>query len=173
MGENKALLKLADKTLYQHAADILKAGCNEILLSSNIDIISPYRVVKDEINDIGPAGGIVSCLNQSETELNFVLSCDMPLVPFGVFQKLLHKMDEKTLISVPTIDGHSLEPLCAIYRKSALPSIMQEVNNKNYTLYKIIKILKGKIIDMSEYTDYFINVNTPDDLEKIKQRINS
>jgi molybdopterin-guanine dinucleotide biosynthesis protein A len=82
MGRDKGLCLLNGKSLVGYAIDVLKEVCHPVLISANtIDYKSfGYPVIRDKVSGIGPLGGIYSSLLKSSNELNFILSCDMPLI---------------------------------------------------------------------------------------------
>ena len=62
MGQDKGLMSLDGKFMIEHVIDHIKPLCKQILISANQEEYHKfgYPVVRDEIKDIGPAGGIVS-----------------------------------------------------------------------------------------------------------------
>jgi molybdopterin-guanine dinucleotide biosynthesis protein A len=81
-GQDKGKIKIGDRYLYRYALDTLEQVCDEILISTCNELYDwgNYTSVCDEIPGIGPMGGIFTCLKQSGSEINIVLSCDLPLV---------------------------------------------------------------------------------------------
>jgi len=164
MGTDKAFIKLGNKTLIQHSIDKLKEFCNEIIISSNKNFKTEYPIVHDEIKNIGPVGGIISCLSYSSNDINIVLSCDMPFITEMVFRRLIQNQGE--MVTVPTIDGKNPESLCAIYKKPVLTLLKKEVLKQNYKLQKIIGGIPHRVIDLSDINHQFLNINHPHDLKK-------
>ncbi len=52
------------------------------IISSNIDAHCKFgfSVVADEVKNCGPIGGIISCMKQSKTDWNFIISVDAAFV---------------------------------------------------------------------------------------------
>ena len=167
MGSNKAFLKLGGKTLLNRSIEIIEDICDQVIISSNIPIESKYQVVKDEINEIGPLGGMISSLRFSNNSQNVVISCDLPFITSEVINTMIK--EHKTLITVPTIDNKNIEPLCAVYNKEILLHLEKEANNGSYKLHSIIKGLPHKIIDFSDKYDLFLNINNQDDYKKAEE----
>jgi len=82
MGAEKGLQELCAKPLIHYAIEVLSGLCNTIIISSSSEAYKSlgHKVVADVIPGIGPMGGIYSALQQSKTEENLVLSCDLPFV---------------------------------------------------------------------------------------------
>jgi len=136
MGTEKGLIKFHNKALIEYAIDALKPLCNEILISSNTDSFNypGFRVVKDDIKDIGPMAGIYSCLKRSNSEHNFLLSCDMPFITPAIVRAILN--DSKGMVSVPWHGGLHYEPMCGYYNKVFYP-ILRAFSGKEITNYQI------------------------------------
>ncbi|KUG25023.1 molybdopterin-guanine dinucleotide biosynthesis protein moba [hydrocarbon metagenome] len=121
MGEDKALLKVGTKTIIEIMIDKLKPFCNEIIISAdNVEKYSKfgYKVVPDKFKNSGPLAGIYSSLLESNTERNFVISCDLPLVSQNVIEKIINTNSDKEII-LPITDG-KYHQLCGVYSKSVL-----------------------------------------------------
>src|SRR6266496_3170841 len=83
MGTNKAFLRLGNKYVIEILADLMKNIFSKMILITNEPAL--YKFLKIDIyEDIyknkGPLGGIHSGLVNSQTEKNFVLSCDIPFI---------------------------------------------------------------------------------------------
>jgi len=110
MGKDKGMIKLAGKPLISYSIDALEPFCKQIIISSNSRNyeLFGYPVHKDIFPDSGPMGGIYSCLLQSSSSLNLILSCDMPLVSQGLIKYILDNSDEN-ILSVPVHGNNLLE----------------------------------------------------------------
>jgi len=171
MGMEKGLVVFQGQPLIHRAVAVLKNICDEILVSSNshsYDYLG-YKVVRDVYHDSGPMGGIYSCLRESKSRKNLVLSCDMPFVTVDIFDHLSVQTGN-AWIGVPWYENDHYEPLCGIYMKDALPDMETFIGNKNYKLPELFgktnfKALKINDIHPQLNKYYFFNINSPMDLE--------
>ncbi|MBZ4674465.1 MAG: molybdenum cofactor guanylyltransferase, partial [Dysgonamonadaceae bacterium] len=117
MGTDKGMLLFDRKPLVLYALETLDEVAEQTMISANDSAYDQFSrpVVKDVFRDIGPMGGIYSCLRQSVTEFNIFLSCDTPFVPSALFVLLLQHIGNSSC-ALPVHDGNRIEPLCAIYR---------------------------------------------------------
>ena len=130
MGKEKGLCLLNGKPLIEYSFDLLKKFCSSIIISSNSNDYEYLgcQIVKDEIQGIGPAGGICSCLRASVNDENFIMSCDMPMLTDDLIRFLLsQKKDFDALI--PLFNGFP-EPLCAFYHKSCIPVFKKSIEKR-------------------------------------------
>lgn len=162
MGTDKALLELQNQPMVRYPLKKLEATCSEILISANdnrLDFLG-YRVVPDEIKNIGPIGGLYSCLKQSIHELNFVLACDMPLITGSLLRKML-QMAQSYDVVVPLVNQRA-EPLYGLYHKNIVASIKYFIDQETYALHKLLSYMNVCYIkpEPEDALELF-NINTP------------
>jgi len=173
MGTEKGILEMGDAPLYQHPLKVLELLCDEILISTcRASLFQvPYQKVCDEIKEIGPLGGIYSCLKQSSNHLNLVLSYDMPLVTESLFRLLIRKQDPYELV-LPAMPGKQPEPLCGLYTKSILGAIGQMIEEQDFAVNHLLNHCQSRIVPVSEEMEgwkpnLFLNINSKEDFQHI------
>jgi molybdenum cofactor guanylyltransferase len=169
MGEDKSLMKLNGKSLVEYSIDALKPLCSKVIISSNNPNceFTGCEVWPDELTDQAPIIGIYSCLKRSETELNIILSCDMPLISTSMIGFLVAKSSDYA-ITVPMHENGQIEPLCGIYKKSSLGILKEFIDNKNFRLNECIRSASHQFIAVDAQIqcnspNIFLNINTPAD----------
>lgn len=174
MGTNKAFVRLNGKQLIDYALDILKEVTPHVILSVGSESFR-YKnlpVVKDVYPGCGPIGGIYSALQYSNTDLNLVISCDLPFVPADLLKFLTEEARNDDADVTLFVDEHGYwQTLCAVYRKSILPQMEEAVIQKNLKLKMIVSEVKYRIIPVGKTHKYyqsnaFLNMNTPEDVFK-------
>jgi molybdenum cofactor guanylyltransferase len=173
MGSDKALLEFEGQSLLKRAVDFCSAFCDEVLISSS----NPeHRVeggtrIDDEVKECGPMGGIYSCLKQSSSDWNFVLSVDAPFVQSDFILCLQGQSADFDAV-IPVHEGKK-EPLIAFYHKKALPEIETHIKAENYKMHFLLQQLNTHFVDagawLGKYPKIFNNLNTPEDLFGSKQ----
>lgn len=165
MGSEKGLMPFRGVPMIEYAIAALKPHCDQIIISANSKFYDQYGypVVTDEIADAGPMGGIWSCLKHSKNELNFVLSCDMPLVDARVVGGILAQLDDAEIFLPWHADGF-FEPLCAVYRRSLLPVFEKFILRKNFKIQDLIAGVSSRKLETTPGSalekEVFYNVNT-------------
>jgi molybdopterin-guanine dinucleotide biosynthesis protein A len=172
MGQDKGLIKLNGKPMIQHVIDHIDPICDQILISANDKTYEDfgYPVCEDEINEIGPAGGIISCLKHSKNEQNIIISCDLPFASTQFIRTLLD-MSGDYQITLP-MSGPHYQPLCAVYSKEVYPVFMECVNKGIYSLKSIIKAFRIQVIRQEDIKGFDLsfqlrNINSPDDFTSL------
>jgi len=177
MGTEKGMLKFGGKHLIEHAIAVLEKLCDQIIISENSDTYDflGYPVYSDIIPNSGPMGGIYTGLMNSETELNLILSCDMPFISEELLNHLIDHNEGFDAV-VPWHGSHKFEPLCALYNKSSLPILEQFIQNNNYKILDAFFELRTNKLLMSDELGFykshlFDNLNSKEDLEKADQHL--
>ncbi|MCB2219639.1 MAG: molybdenum cofactor guanylyltransferase [Bacteroidetes bacterium] len=176
MGKDKGLCLLNGRPLIRFAINLLETVCDRIILGANDPDYQSFGlpVVNDKIPDIGPMGGLYSCLEASETRDNFILSCDMPLVSEDLIRFILkHKTDYEVVI--PLNKGLP-EPMCAYYSQDIVPVLREYIQEGNYKIQDVFKAVNTCYLKIPSDTNFFSNVlfhniNTPHDLKKAEMHI--
>jgi len=168
---------LNGKSLVGYAIDVLKEVCHPVLISANtIDYKSfGYPVIRDKVSGIGPLGGIYSSLLKSSNELNFILSCDMPLISTDLVRYIISERDEHQVV-IPMFNGFP-EPLCAFYKKEITDILLVSIQAGVYKIQDVVKGLDTKYLKIDSalefcHEDLFANVNEPHELSRIEKLIN-
>ena len=169
MGEDKSLMRLNGKTLIEYSIDALRPICEKVIISSNNPNydFTGCEVWPDELPDQAPIIGIYSCLKRSETELNIILSCDMPLMSASMIGFLLAKSADYD-ITVPVHDNGQIEPLCGVYKKSSQEILKEFIESGNFRLNDCIRSASYQFIPVDAQIpcntpNLFLNINTPSD----------
>jgi len=174
LGEEKGLADFNGKPLIQYAIDILQAVCDKIIISANkqLDGYAAFgnEIVEDQVKDIGPMGGLMACLERSDTRYNFVISCDTPFVPSDLFPFLLESI-ENFQIAAPVHHDNYIEPLCAVYATNVIWHLQQCIEDKNYKLIEFLKGVNSKMVTIHDqlpffHEEMFVNMNTRKDIQK-------
>lgn len=186
MGTNKSLLKLNGKTVIERVVDLMNSIFRKVIIITNTlevyDFINLPKY-KDIYSYKGPLAGIHSGLKYSNTDKNFIISCDIPLMNKKMIEYIVDYKTEKP-ITICKANGF-IQQLAGIYSKSVLPLVENSLNASEEELRnadqkkrkcKVLSLLNkagAELIDAEKlafYNEYlFHNMNKPEDYEKIKQ----
>ena len=188
MGTNKSLLRIGGKTIIEHVVNLMKDLFNELILITNQQDEFSFlnlTMLEDIYKNAGPLAGIHSALVHTQTEKNFIISCDMPLMSTDVIKYLVEYPTEKP-ITIARADGF-IQQLCGVYYKSLVPFIEEIIKNnstvgdernpeqgkRGCSVLELVKNVPATIIDIEkEYQDYgpgtFYNMNRPEEFSFIK-----
>jgi molybdopterin-guanine dinucleotide biosynthesis protein A len=173
-GKDKAFVKVGDSTIVESLLFPLRLLFDKIILVTNHP--EKYRflgvkTVADKIKGIGPLGGLYTGLINSDTERNFVVACDMPLLNANLIARLISIKEGQVV--VPRIKG-KLEPLHAVYCKSLIPIIQKQIAKGDYKIQNFFDQVKVHFVEEDEVRKFdpdltsFLNINLQKDLKEIK-----
>jgi molybdopterin-guanine dinucleotide biosynthesis protein A len=174
MGTDKALLPFRGQNLLQLALVKAKQISPAPIIVGPRERYSVYGdVIEDQFPGCGPLGGIHAALCAAQSDLNLVLSVDMPLMSADFLRWLLQiAASGKEFAVVPEAEGR-MQPLCAIYRRAARCVIEQALKTGNLKIGDIFPLIPTRYISEGEIRatgfspDIFRNVNTPEDYDAV------
>ena len=177
MGDvDKGLISLQNKPLIQHVISRLQPQVNKILINANREI-TQYEtfglpVLQDEMPDfLGPLAGMVLGLKHAKHDLVLSVPCDSPLLPLDLVARLYNGMAESLMdIAVASSDGNA-HPVFCLMKKSVLPSLIAFLDAGERKVSAWQKSQKYVEVDFSDCTDAFVNLNTPQDLADLEQKL--
>jgi molybdenum cofactor guanylyltransferase len=177
MGEDKALLKYKGVYLVEHAISVLRQVTGNVRIIGNPQTYGflGYAVIPDSTESRGPLTGIYTALSASETRLNIVLACDMPLIRAEFFRLLLKKAPQADAVVMRFEDGF-VEPLCSIYASTCLPAVRENLDCHKLRVSSLFSQLKVEYVSEAEIrrvgldNQIFANINTPDEFKGLSLR---
>ena len=170
MGTDKALLKFKGKTFIQILYDNLKDICSEVVISSNnLNVkIEGAKTIADEVKNIGPMGGIFTCIKYSKTDYSIVVSVDTPFVSAKMINEIASQSADYDITVIE--QAGKVHPLIGVYHKNVIDLLNSEITSEKYKIMEMIKKTKNQIISVgNEYKGELFNINSPEDFDKIFQ----
>lgn len=146
MGHDKAEIYYYQTPQYIHLANMLKAFCDDVYISSNSKPYSAFTMLYDDINyhDIGPLAGILTAFDYEDTDW-LVIAVDYPLISKLEIEKLVNS--QNTLASVFfNSNTNMFEPFLGIYKQEFKAILQDNFKKNNYSVQKILKENKVKKI---------------------------
>lgn len=173
MGRDKALLEIEGQPLILSAVNLLKTLTDRVAILGTAERYGflGVPVLPDLVPSRGPLSAIHTGLERSGTDVNLFLACDMPLMQ-GTFLKLLVERAPLADAVLMRLDDGSLEPLCAVYNRSCLPTVKANYERQRFKLSDLFSELRTHYLTETDLQDLgldrriFTNLNTPGDLEQ-------
>ncbi len=180
-GQEKYLFSLGGRTFLERILEVLKPIVDEILIVGRDESqckkfihLQEVQCVADMKPGSGPVGGLRTGVAHAHGEMLFVVACDMPCVQASVVQRLFSLVDEYDAV-VPCWSPGRLEPLHALYRRSALERYFREESSPS--LRGVVRQLHTRYVPVQNLTDLdprlvtFININRLEELEEMRERM--
>jgi molybdenum cofactor guanylyltransferase len=170
MGEDKAFMRYQNRYLYEFSLSILKLFSEEILLSSGNPRFKhlEYPCIVDEISNLGPLGGIFSCLRLIKNEYAIVLPCDMPFITEKIVKFLIENSDGFDITIALNHENHP-EPLIGIYSSSLIPAIEEMIHSNQYKMQELFLRANTNFVKIPDIKpESFRNINYPEDFNSLQ-----
>ena len=175
-GNDKVLLQINNKYIIQYLHSLAEKFCTDVLVNVNKNV--------DQYNDLGfntcedlmtgfqgPLAGMYTGLQKSKTEYLITLPCDGPFINESYFKKMI-LLDKESDINV-AFDGKRLQPVYCLIRKGMSKSLESFLQSGERKIDKWFDSYSIHHVDFSNNEDLFININSEEDLNKYKNRIES
>lgn len=171
MGRDKAGLVLGGKRLIDITAEKLDLF-DEVFISSGRDYDIPgCKTIEDIYKGKGPAAGILTALKAMEADALFVTACDLPFIERDTVKKICSLYDG-TRDAVVLTSGGRMEPLFSVYGRSAEKYFEDALLSGELSVKRILEkmdVLTAEAEKISSRKDEFLNMNTFEDFEKIRE----
>jgi molybdopterin-guanine dinucleotide biosynthesis protein A len=194
MGRDKALLPFAGQPLIARALSILReAGLSASIAGARSQLASFAPVVEDAESGLGPLAGICVALASTPARHIVILSVDLPLLPASLLRLLLHHAQiTGRAVTVPTVNGFA-QTFPAILDGKVLPILQAELAagrrgcfaafqaaaaafNQSLSAVPVELLIQSGQVDRPSglpAARWFLNVNTPADLERAERHFPS
>jgi len=175
MGQDKALLALGGRTLFDITLDAFREALGTVILIGD----RPERFTAQGLPvypDIYPGsalGGLYTGLVRVETSHVFVSSCDLPYPCAGLIRHLTELSPGNDVVVVET--GAGYEPLFAVYSQACREPIRRQIERENYCVYDFYPevttriVTPAEIVHLGDPERIFLNLNTPEEYRRIIQ----
>ncbi len=175
MGYDKGAVKWFGKEQRYHVADMLKPLCREVFISCRADqkqqINGNYNVLEDTFIGLGPFGAILSAFREQPDKAWLVVACDLPLLETETFRSLVGQRNISNMATAfNSPDNEFPEPLITIWEPKSYPVLLSFLA-QGYSCPRKVLINSDVNLIQAPNPDALTNVNTPDDLEKVKRTI--
>ncbi len=175
-GQDKGLIEINGRAMIEHIIDALTPQVGSILINANRNLDQyrryAYPVIEDTMGEFfGPLVGMASGMQATNTDYLLTVPCDSPFIPPVLAEKLFRELQDKQADISVAHDSKRMQPVFALLRTGLLPSLMtylEDGGRKIDTWYAEHRLART---DFSDWPDAFININTPDDKERVEQKM--
>ncbi len=171
-GVDKGLLELNKIPLVHHLINRIQPQVSEIIISANRNLKTyadlGLSVYEDEISDFaGPLAGILKALQQSQCEWLLTVPADSPFIPDDIALRLSQNIKDNKIAMAH--DGERLQPTFALIHKSLASSLERFLQTGERKTRVWMQQQDHAIVDFSDQTDAFININTEEELKNAEK----
>ena len=182
-GEDKSQVKLNGKLLIDYILSEIIDEFNEILIVSNKQIkfknYENISLINDFKKDQGPLGGVLSAMKWAKEKNNkyewiSTFPVDTPFFKKEILQKFLSEInsEESKLFFIKS--NNTRHNIFGIWSIDLMKKLEDDLNEGQRKVEVWANSVGVKVINMEFINkDPFFNINTKEDLEKAKEKINN
>ncbi|HNX16931.1 MAG TPA: molybdenum cofactor guanylyltransferase [Methanoregula sp.] len=176
-GQEKYFFTYEGKTFIERLVGSLSGIVDEIVIvardpaqCTRFREVGNVTCTSDIRQGLGPIGGLHAGSLVAKGDLVFVSACDMPCVETSVVSYLFDAVGEYDA-AIPQWNERMLEPLHAVYRRTALLSYLE--SHTSLSLRAMIQSINSRYIPVEELRAFdpdlrtFMNINKLEELEHI------
>ncbi|RPG96970.1 MAG: molybdenum cofactor guanylyltransferase [Candidatus Pelagibacter sp. TMED239] len=182
-GEDKSQVKLDGKVLIDYILNEISDEFKEILIVSNNKIkfknSDNISIIGDLKKDQGPLGGVLSAMKwikEKNKDYKWISTfpVDTPFFKKEILQNFLREinLEESNLFFIKS--NNTRHNIFGIWSIDLMEKLEEDLNNGERKVELWANSVGVKVINMEFINeDPFFNINTKDDLEKAKEKINN
>lgn len=176
-GNDKGLVRLNDRMMIEYVIDALQPQVCSLLINANRNIkhykqLGNYPVIADTIPDYaGPLAGMASAMQAAQTEYILTAPCDSPFLAAHLVERLYTALiQSKARLSVAG-DGCRMQPVFALLPRSLLSDLLEFLGRGERKIDHWYQHHHTALANLSDVRDTFLNINSAEDLQKVRQRL--
>ena len=176
-GEDKGLIEVAGKPMVAHTIGALRGQAAEVVVNANrnagaYSAITGCRVIADTVGGFaGPLAGMASALDASATRLLLTAPCDSPLVAPDLGPRLHAALARDRAEIAVAHDGERMQPVFALLTCGVLPHLLAFLGTGERKIDTWYATRHTVSADFSDNLDMFLNVNTPQERDRLEQQL--
>ncbi|MCB5190496.1 molybdenum cofactor guanylyltransferase [Methylobacillus arboreus] len=172
-GTDKGLVEFNGQPMVAHVLQRLAPQVDEVLINANREIERyaqfGYRVIEDEISGFaGPLAGLHIGMQQAQHPYILTVPCDSPLLPTSLAKRLMNALIERDADIAVAKTGKQAHPVFCLCRRSLLPSLEQFLDQGERKMADWIAKLDSAEVSFTDQAHAFTNINTPEELLRLK-----
>jgi molybdopterin-guanine dinucleotide biosynthesis protein A len=172
-GIDKGLVPLAGKPMIEHVLQGLKLQVGAVLVNANRNLEQysryGYPVVSDTLEGyLGPLAGVLSALEVIDTEFLLTVPCDSPLVAPDLAQRMYQALASQRADLAVAHDGQRQQPVFLLLRRGLATDLQPYLAGGERKIDRWFARHRLAEADLSDRPESFINVNEPEERERLE-----
>ncbi len=181
LGQDKSLLLIDGQPLLARIVETMRAVSEDLVVVTNDpERYAPYglpvRMVPDVRPGVGALMGLYSGLQAVRGVFGLVVGCDMPFLSLPLLRHLVSLASSADVV-IPRMDG-KVEPLHAVYSRACLPPMSRSLEQGHRQIISFFDEVRVRYVEKPEIDRFdpehlsFLNINTPQDWERVQEQLN-
>lgn len=172
-GEDKGLLPLNGRPLIAHIIERLQPQCAKLAINCQIQQDGYAAFGLPLLHDslpgrLGPLAGLLTAMEQAETEFVLTVPCDTPFLPIDLVSRMLAALQQSGAALCSVSDGERMHPVFMLARREGHPALRQYLLSGQRKVHHWFCSQSHCLCDFSDQPEAFFNINTPEQLHAAK-----
>ncbi len=174
-GQDKGLIALNGKLLIQHVISAIAPQVGQLVINANRNLQQyaelGYPIVSDTLDDYqGPLAGFLAAMQSISTPYMVTVPCDGPLLPQDLVKRLVTAREQASAEIAVVHDGQRLQPVYTLMPTQLEQDLQKFLNSGGrkidlwYAQHNMVQV------DFSDTPEAFLNINTPQDRDKLQRQ---
>lgn len=175
-GIDKGLVVLAGKPMIEHVLAGLAPQVGRVLINANRNLEQyggyGYEVVSDTLEGyLGPLAGALSALEVIDTEFLLTVPCDSPLVAPDLAGRMYAALRSGQADLAVAHDGRRQQPVFLLLKRGLAADLEAYLASGERKIDRWFARHRVAEADLSDRPDSFINVNEPEEKQRLEALI--
>jgi len=176
-GQDKGLIAVGGEPLVVHALEGLAPQVGAVLINANRNRqryaeLGACEVVADgDASYSGPLAGMASAMARATTRYILTVPCDSPLLARDLGARLYAALDAAQAEIAVAHDGARMQPVFALLECALAHSIENYLGAGGRKIDTWYAQRRVALAEFSDHPDMFLNINTPEDRDRLEQRL--
>ena len=175
-GIDKGLVVLAGKPMIEHVLAGLAPQVGRVLINANRNLEQyggyGYEVVSDTLEGyLGPLAGALSALEVIDTEFLLTVPCDSPLVAPDLAGRMYAALRLRQADLAVAHDGRRQQPVFLLLKRGLAADLEAYLASGERKIDRWFARHRVAEADLSDRPDSFINVNEPEEKQRLEALI--
>ena len=175
-GIDKGLVVLAGKPMIAHVLAGLAPQVGRVLINANRNLAQyggyGYEVVSDTLEGyLGPLAGALSALEVIDTEFLLTVPCDSPLVAPDLAGRMYAALRLRQADLAVAHDGRRQQPVFLLLKRGLAADLEAYLASGERKIDRWFARHRVAEADLSDRPDSFINVNEPEEKQRLEALI--
>ena len=171
-GQDKVEATLGNKTLIEHTLDKIKFKFEDVIIVSQQTNFKDYKIINDCIDgQLGPLVGVLSAMKwikKNKKPYGWVATfpCDTPFFNIKIIDEFIKFSKTKDSLLYFVKSNKIRHNIFGLWSLSLIETLEEDITKNNYRkVEKWADKIGVKIINIDDNKkDFFLNINTKDDL---------
>jgi len=180
LGQDKSLLLIDGQPLLGRIVDTVRTLSDDLVVVTNdperyLSYELPVRMISDVRPGVGALMGLYSGLRAVRGEYALMVGCDMPFLNLPLLRFLISLAPGVDVV-IPQI-GDKVEPLHAVYSQACLAPMSRSLEQGCRQIISFFDEVRVRYVEQPEIDRFdpehlsFLNINTPQDWERVQERL--